>query len=81
MTSRVELDSWIASAFKNDMDYIIVYHDKVNDVEEPVYCKDFQIMHDTYHQNHEKVDKEFRQIIRVYHDGSADENLKLENLL
>jgi len=42
-----------------------------------ILCKDFQEMHDKFHEN---SDKEC-EVIRVDHDGSVERNLDLHNLL
>jgi hypothetical protein len=42
-----------------------------------ILCKDFQEMHDKYHEN---KDMEC-EVIRVGHDGSLERHMNLQNLL
>jgi hypothetical protein len=78
-----DIDDWIFKAHQGDYDYIIVagLRNRPDSVNYPIYCKDFQSMHDSYHEYHKELGAVVRQIIRINHDGTAEENLQLHNLL
>lgn len=75
-----KIDDWIFTARNANKDYILIV--AVNDTEfdYPIYCGDFQELHNMYHESHNN-NLIIRQIIRINHDGTAEENLQLHNLL
>lgn len=77
-----KIDDWIFNARKDNKDYIIVAKiiKELSDSEYPIYCQDFQEMHTKYHECYEDG-LIVSQIIRINHDGTAEENLQLHNLL
>jgi hypothetical protein len=78
-----KIDDWIFKAREDKKDYIIVagVRNEPSYVDYPIYCQDFQEMHDKYHDVHLQIGAVIRQIIRINHDGTAEENLQLHNLL
>ena len=76
-----DIDDWIFKAHQGNKDYILVVTDINRVVKYPLYCEDFQRMHERYHETHGVNGAIVEQIIRVDHDGTAEENLELHNLL
>ncbi len=78
-----KIDDWIFKAREDNMDYILVagVRNESSDNDYPVYCRYFQDMHDKYHELHQDIGTVVRQIIRINHDGTTEENLQLHNLL
>lgn len=75
-----EIEIWSKEANDNDINYIIIVHNKIDDNDYPIYCKDFCLLHKMYHEllnNNENVN----ELIRIYNDGSIERNLILTNLL
>ena len=77
-----KIDDWIFKAHETNKDYILIVNDIKLEHEYPVYCEHFQDMHDKYNEVYETNEWcRVQQIIRVNHDGTAEENLQLNNLL
>jgi hypothetical protein len=79
--TRADVDRWIKTAHETDCDYIISVCDTFDYDDYPVYCKTFDELHEKYHEYSGKSMQKINEIIRVYHDGTAEENLQLHNLL
>ena len=78
-----KIDDWIFKAREDNKDYILVIgvRNESSDNDYPIYCEHFQDMHNKYHEVHQNIGAIVRQIIRINHDGTAEENLQLHNLL
>ena len=79
--TRQEVDQWIKEARENDFHYIISVCDTYDWDDYPVFCKTFDELHEKYHEYSGKEMQKINEVIRVNHDGTAEENLDLHNLL
>ena len=72
------LDVWAKKARESDDHYIIVIGEESLS---PVYCKDFDALHEMYHNLLEPGKTiQVASIIQVYHDGTYDVDLDIHNL-
>jgi len=81
MSAMNTVKEWAAEAFKNDFHYIIGVFDSTEEEEQPIYCKTFEDFHAKYHEYYDKEGYKINNLIQVYHDGTYDEHIKINNLL
>ncbi len=76
------IEQWVTVAIEKDCNYIISVSDNISkEVDYPIYCKDFTELD----RKHDELvlptsTKRINRIIRVYNDGTFDEDLRLFNI-